>query len=144
MALKVKEILYKSADYKAACALRERTLRQPIGLVLRAEDVAHDLNRKHLGAYDGEVLIGCVSLVLEPSALRIKQMAVDSHYQRYGVGSALVRAAEAAAAKYGYSKVVMSARVSAQSFYEKQGYHVTSGEFEDVQLPHVEMEKAIS
>ena len=43
----------------------------------------------------------------------------------------------------GFKKIIMHARKSAAGFYEKLGYQVCSGEFEEVTLPHYEMEKKL-
>ena len=48
--------------------------------------------------------------------------------------------AENIARDRGFKKIIMHARKSAAGFYEKLGYQVCSSEFEEVTLPHYEME----
>ncbi len=51
--------------------------------------------------------------------------------------------AENLARDHGYKNIVMHARKPVIGFYEKLGYKVTSGEFEEVTIPHHKMEKDI-
>ncbi|MBS1689681.1 MAG: GNAT family N-acetyltransferase, partial [Bacteroidetes bacterium] len=60
-----------------------------------------------------------------------------------GVGTKVVKAAEAAALKYGFNKMDMHARMVAVNFYKKLGYSVVSDTFTEVGIPHVVMEKSL-
>jgi predicted GNAT family N-acyltransferase len=51
--------------------------------------------------------------------------------------------AENVARDAGYKTLTMHARKSALGFYEKLGYTVCSDEFEEVTVPHYEMEKQL-
>jgi predicted GNAT family N-acyltransferase len=51
--------------------------------------------------------------------------------------------AENLARDRGMKKLVMHARKTAVGFYEKLGYKVTGEEFEEVTIPHYEMEKVL-
>jgi predicted GNAT family N-acyltransferase len=52
--------------------------------------------------------------------------------------------AENLARDRGNKKLTMHARKSACGFYEKLGYKIVSGEFEEVTIPHYIMEKELT
>jgi len=68
---------------------------------------------------------------------------VLNNLQGKGIGRALMQFAENIARDRGFRRITMHARKSATGFYEKLGYTVSGGEFEEVTLPHVVMEKRL-
>jgi predicted GNAT family N-acyltransferase len=70
-------------------------------------------------------------------------MAVHPSMQRNGMGASIMNFAENVARDTGYSKMVLNARKTASEFYEKLGYQVSTGEFIEVNLPHLGMVKSI-
>jgi predicted GNAT family N-acyltransferase len=70
-------------------------------------------------------------------------MAVHPSMQRNGMGASIMNFAENVARDTGYSKMVLNARKTAAEFYEKLGYQVSTGEFIEVNLPHLGMIKSI-
>jgi ribosomal protein S18 acetylase RimI-like enzyme len=70
-------------------------------------------------------------------------MAVLNNLQGKGIGRALMQFAENIARDRGFKKITMHARKTATGFYEKLGYVISGGEFEEVTLPHVVMEKRL-
>lgn len=132
-------------DYDQEKDLRNRVLRLPLGLALSEADTRGEDRQIHLGAFDEEGrLIGCVLLL--PAAggpARIRQMAVDEEYRRRGVGTELMRRIEALAREMGIRRLTMHARLSAQDFYERLGYRTVSDVFQEVTIPHREMEKEL-
>lgn len=80
----------------------------------------------------------------EPKVMKLRQMAVLNENQGKGIGSAIMNFAENVARDQGYKKLTMHARKNAIGFYEKMGYKVVSGEFDEVTIPHVIMEKALA
>jgi predicted GNAT family N-acyltransferase len=51
--------------------------------------------------------------------------------------------AENLARDHGYKVLTMHARKNAVGFYEKMGYRVKGSEFQEVSIPHYEMEKQL-
>jgi predicted GNAT family N-acyltransferase len=100
----------------------------------------------HLGAFDGERIIGCASFI--PSewmglpAWQLRGMATDPQYLGKGVGSAVLRYGEETLRSCGRSVLWCNARTSAVGFYLKQGWKIVSDEFviSDVG-PHFKMMK---
>jgi ribosomal protein S18 acetylase RimI-like enzyme len=70
-------------------------------------------------------------------------MAVLSGLQRRGIGRVIMNFAENVARDKGYKVLHMHARKSAVGFYQKLGYEIVGEEFEEVTIPHYEMQKAL-
>lgn len=96
-----------------------------------------------LGAWDGELLAGTVTLQLlcppnQPHRGEIAKMMTRLTHRGRGLGTALLRAAEALAARHKRNLLVLdTARdEGASGFYEKQGY-ILAGEIPDYAFrPH--------
>jgi len=146
MDLDIREIAYGSAEYRQGKLLRDAVLRRPLGLALSEEDVKQDPNNKHFGAFQEDVLVGCVMLhPVDAHTAQLKHMAIASDVQRHGVGRRLIAHFEAAAKALGYRTICMEARVTAQGFYATLGYQVVSEPYmhQATGLPHVKMLKHI-
>jgi ribosomal protein S18 acetylase RimI-like enzyme len=70
-------------------------------------------------------------------------MAVSPSMQKNGLGRSLLDFAEKVAYDSGFRKMVMHARKTAIGFYQKQGYEIKGEEFEEVTIPHFEMQKQL-
>lgn len=143
--IEVKEIKTATPEYEQVWQIREDVLRKPLGLSLKDEDLSGDAEDYILAAFDGDKIVGCVILhPKEHGIMKLRQMAVHADAQRSGVGTIIVKAAEAAAFKDGFKKMDMHARVVAVDFYKKLGYTITSDVFTEVGIPHVVMEKVLA
>ena len=124
--------------------LRNDILRKPLGLVFEKEELEKEAEDILIGAFEEDKLLGCCMLIeTEPGTVRLRQMAVPKNLQGKGVGRALMQFAENIARDRGYKKITMHARKTATGFYEKLGYNISGGEFMEVTLPHVVMEKRL-
>jgi predicted GNAT family N-acyltransferase len=139
-------IEYGTPEYDEAVRLRYDVLRRPLGLEFSVEFLATEYADFHLGCYDNRAyLIGV--LILTPDVngvyMKMRQVAVDSHVQRQGVGKQLVAYSEVFAKSKGFEKIVLHARETAVPFYEKLNYTIFGAPFEEVGIPHRSMEKMI-
>jgi N-acetylglutamate synthase-like GNAT family acetyltransferase len=142
MALKI--IDHGSREYQQMVQLRNDILRKPLKLTLTPEELEKEKEEILIGAFEEEKMLGCCMLItVNPSTVRLRQMAVLNNLQGKGVGRALMQFAENIARDRGFKKIMMHARKSAAGFYEKLGYQICSPEFEEVTLPHYEMEKKL-
>jgi ribosomal protein S18 acetylase RimI-like enzyme len=142
MALKI--IDHGSREYQQMVQLRNDILRKPLKLTLTPEELEKEKDEILIGAFEEEKMLGCCMLIIvDPSTVRLRQMAVLNNLQGKGIGRALMQFAENIARDRGFKKIIMHARKSAAGFYEKLGYQVCSSEFEEVTLPHYEMEKML-
>jgi len=140
----VKLIDYGTRDYKLMISLQYQLLRKPLGLSFTDDELEEEKNDILIGCFDDDKLEGCC-LLKETSSemLRLRQMAVVSGLQGKGIGKILLQFAENIARDRGYKKIVMHARKTATGFYEKLGYKISGPEFEEVTIPHYEMEKSL-
>ena len=75
--------------------------------------------------------------------MQLKQLAVAKTRQREGVGTRLLRYAEAWAAEGGYRLMVIHARAGVEEFYARLDYASEGDPFEVKTLPHVRMTKRL-
>lgn len=142
MALKI--IDHGSKEYHQMVQLRNDILRKPLGLKFTPDELEREKDEILIGAFEDEKMLGCCMLIkVDPSTVRLRQMAVLNNLQGKGIGRALMQFAENIARDKGFRNIMMHARKSATGFYEKLGYHVTGEEFDEVTLPHYVMQKAL-
>lgn len=92
--------------------------------------VPGDETALHLGAFDGENLIGVASFFREPPGLRLRKLAVAPNYRRAGLGSDLVREGAALAREQGFTQLWCDARQTARGFYEALGFKLDDDTFQ--------------
>ncbi len=141
----IEQLTIEHPYYSQVYNLREEILRKPIGLSLKDEDLSiEELDTTLAAIYCGKV-IGCVMLRItyDSSVFKLRQMAVNPEWQRKGIGSKLVSAAEELLRRKHIRKIILHARVTASGFYSKLGYTITSNTFTEVGIPHVAMEKTL-
>jgi ribosomal protein S18 acetylase RimI-like enzyme len=142
MALKI--IDHGTAEYEQMVKLRYEILRKPLGLGFTQEELDSEKNNLLIAAYEDDEMMGCCMLVEEaPDTVRLRQMAVPDEYQGKGIGRALMNFAENLARDRGYKAITMHARKNASGFYEKMGYKSIGGEFQEITIPHIVMEKSL-
>lgn len=142
MALKI--IDHGSREYQQMVQLRNDILRKPLKLTLTPEELEKEKDEILIGAFEEEKMLGCCMLIIiDPSTVRLRQMAVLNNLQGKGIGRALMQFAENIARDRGFKKIIMHARKSAAGFYEKLGYQICGPEFVEVTLPHYQMEKKL-
>lgn len=140
MALKI--IDHGTKEYQQMVKLRDDILRRPLGLTFDPEELESEKNNLLIGAFEDDNMLGCCMLVEEDSGVvKLRQMAVLNALQGKGIGRALMQFAENLARDHGYRVLTMHARKNAVGFYEKMGYRVKGSEFQEVSIPHYEMEK---
>ena len=86
------------------------------------ENLTKEVNDFHIGAFDGNVLIGVLILtVLSKEDVKMRQVGVEENWRGKNVGARLVVFAEDFARRLGYRRVVLNARLAVVGFYEKLG-----------------------
>ena len=142
--MKVGEITCGSSEHEQALDLRNRILREPLGVTWTAEERAAEKIDRHFGLFDESGLIACVVVKdLGNATVKIRQMAVEPDQQGSGVGRALMEGVEVQLREDGVERVELNARDTAVGFYEKLGYGKVGEEFYEVTIPHWKMVKAV-
>lgn len=130
-------VKYDSEAYLKTVELRDKILRKPLGLVFTSEYLAKEADDFHLAGYvDGRL---CCCLVLSPQnndEIKMRQVAVDKHTQKKGLGTALVLFSEEFAREHGYKTMVVNARELAVDFYLRMDYTIIDKPFIEVGIPH--------
>lgn len=141
-----KIVEYLSIEYTDTIILRNKILREPIGLVFTDDDLEEEEGSSHIACFSrqDEQIVGCCFLTpINKERIKLRQMAVDSAFQKKGIGREIMLFAEQFASQHKYSEIYLHARLEAVSFYTKLGYKKISDVFEEVGIPHVEMIKII-
>jgi GNAT superfamily N-acetyltransferase len=126
----------KSISAEEACPLRETILRpgHPAELSIYPND--HHPLTIHVGAYQGDDLIGIASLFHEPPPFderlvgwRLRGMAVVQSARRLGVGAALLESCLAYARENGGGIMWCNARTVVAPFYHSMGFKEIGEQF---------------
>jgi GNAT superfamily N-acetyltransferase len=98
----------------------------------------------HVGAFDGDTVVGCASVFPEPhedekQAWRLRGMAVEPSRQGEGIGRLVLEAAIEAAAQAGAPLLWATGRVTAMEFYQRLGWLAVGDVFSygPADLPHL-------
>lgn len=88
--------------------------------------------------------VGTVRLRIPESGVgKIERVAVKKPYRGEELGHRLMGLIESEARSRDCDRAVLHAQTRVVPFYEAIGYEVTSGEFDDAGIPHVEMQKPL-
>lgn len=116
---KMIDVDFGSSRYDELVELRYKVLLEPLGLKFLDMYREKEMNYLHIGCVESldDNLVGGLMLVpVNDEEIRLMQVAVDSKYQREGVGREMVKYAEKRAREAGYSRIVMHAMLSVVHF----------------------------
>ena len=120
--LEVREI-QGAEEFAGYYDLRWRVLREPWTHTRDSERDPRDSDAIHLGCWTADRLVGVGRLHLNSATeAQIRFMAVEPRMTGLGIGSCLLHELERRAAAEGAVVMVLDARETAMSFYEKHGY----------------------
>ncbi|MEZ5004430.1 MAG: GNAT family N-acetyltransferase [Chitinophagales bacterium] len=139
-----KIVEFGSKLYKESIDLRDKVLRQPLGLQFSKEELAQENDSYHLVYIEEGQVIGVIVLrPLSDVIFKMRQVAIAMDWQRKGIGQSLVRFSETFAGSKGIQMITLHARDTAVPFYLKLGYHTVGEPFTEVGIKHFKMEKNI-
>ena len=95
-----------------------------------------DSTAVHLLAMHDSKAIGCLRIIHHE---KIGRMAVLKPWRGKGVGNMLLIKAIEICRQHGSTQIVLSAQTHAINFYQQAGFEITSGEYTDMHIPHVDM-----
>ncbi|MGI9192266.1 MAG: GNAT family N-acetyltransferase [Chitinophagaceae bacterium] len=133
------------ARYAGVLQLRQRVLREPLGLDLRLEDLSDEAHQV-IGIVEdvvGSVQACLLAKPLSGNTWKLRQMAVLPECQGKGLGRQLMLAMEEMALHEGVHTITLHARATAIPFYEKLGYVCDGDVFLEVGIPHNFMRKTL-
>ncbi len=129
-------------DFERYYQFRWEQLRKPLDLPRGSERDALDNQSYHCMVQLSEGLsIGVGSIQpQEDNTMRIRYMAVESQYQRLGVGAKIMKNLLDYAIDNQTAKCWLNARAQAVDFYHKQGFDVIDEVKTELAVPHFKME----
>ncbi|MDO8365894.1 MAG: GNAT family N-acetyltransferase [Saprospiraceae bacterium] len=138
-------IEFGTPEYEESVALRYEVLRKPLGLEYSPEQLSTEWSDIHIAAFEPSgKMVGILLLTpLNEQEVKMRQVAVAPDQQGKGVGAALVAASEETAKSLNFKKITLHAREIAVPFYLRLGYQSLGDQFEEVGIPHFEMEKIL-
>lgn len=101
----------------------------------------YDASATHCVAYVGGAPVGAGRMLLFEGYAKIGRMAVLRTHRGVGVGALVLDALEREAVACGIRHIKLSAQLHARGFYERCGYTAQGGVYDDVGIPHIDMEK---
>ncbi|HBI85205.1 MAG TPA: N-acetyltransferase [Ruminococcus sp.] len=113
-----------------ACYVRIQAMARKHHITLEQEFDARDSDpqTRHLLLLDDDFPIACARFYpLGGDAVMLGRIVVLPEYRGKGLGSRIVRAAEARAAAEGFRLAVLEARIGKVGFYERLGYAAAAG-----------------
>jgi predicted GNAT family N-acyltransferase len=123
-----------------------RAIRTPVFIVeqhvapdFEWDDIDH--SSVHLLAKFENVPVACLRII---DYHKIGRMAVLKQYRRNGLGAALLLEAVNICKTHGSRTIYLSAQTHAIAFYQRCGFKVTSVVYQDVHIPHVDMQLELS
>lgn len=127
--------------------LRQRVLREPLGLRYTSSDLAEEAEDHHrVASMDGRVVGGLLirKWGMEEGAWKIRQVAVEPAKQSCGIGRCLVSEAIAEAKRHEVLRLVLHSREAVCGFYETLGFAIVGDPFEEIGISHRRMIRDIS
>ena len=144
-------VLIRQVSTEEIRPLRHRILRPGQGFeetLYPGDDLAETV---HLGAFEGERLVGIASLYREDRAggpaggWRLRGMATDADVRGTGFGAAVLSGCVDHVTTSGGSELWCNARLSAVGFYRRAGFEVVSEEFDVLGIgAHVVMARTVA
>ena len=91
----------------------------------------------HLLATVNKQPVACLRII---DFKKIGRMAVLKEWRGIGLGAAILLEAVAICKAHGSKHIALSAQTHAIGFYQQAGFAVTSDVYQDVHIPHVDMQ----
>jgi len=134
------------ANRAAAYALRQAVFVEERGIAADVEFDSKDTDQRDYAVLYLRPDLPVATLRLEPqvaAVMRFGRVCTRQAYRGQGWGQQLITAAELWAAQHGFTQGEIHGELTAQTFYERCGYHVTAGPYHEDGAPVVVMHKQL-
>jgi predicted GNAT family N-acyltransferase len=133
-------------DLRGAVSVREQVFCREQGVPPSEELDGLDHSALHLVAIqpDGGRVIGTLRLLLAGHGAKIGRVAVEREWRRRGIASRMLDLALALARERGCSEARLASQLDATALYERAGFTVQSGPFEEAGIAHVWMGRSLT
>lgn len=138
----IKIVDYGSEDYLQNISLRNKILRNPLGLELTKEDIEKDRKYIHISAFNAEdKVVGTAILIYLGKQYQLRQLAVEEKYSGKGLGTKILQFCEEYAKRVQIGAIFCYARQTAVDFYIHNNYKIEGTFFLEHTIPHIKMIK---
>jgi predicted GNAT family N-acyltransferase len=136
---------HEPGDVEGAIAVRERVFVDEQGVPVEEELDGRDDEALHLVALDPDsgLVVGTLRLLFDGDTVKVGRVAVDRDWRRQGIAARMLDAALAEAARRGARRARLASQVEVVALYERAGFAVESGVFEEAGIPHVWMGRTL-
>ena len=129
-------------EIKGALKVRKNVFVDEQDIDIDIERDEHDwTDAVHVVAIDDGIFIGAGRFIPTREGAKIQRMAVLKSGRNKGVGGKILVKLLEIIQQEGFSRVYFSAQKTAADFYKKYGFNSYGDEFDEVNLPHIMMEK---
>jgi predicted GNAT family N-acyltransferase len=140
----VKPSIEETRDIAACLSVRRAVFTVEQGIA-EADDVdGRDSEAIHLLARMGDRPVGTLRILVSGDTGKIGRLSVLPECRGQGIGGALLdRAVKRLASKHGVTRAYLSAQSYAIPFYEARGFRPYGEDYDDVGIPHRDMERML-
>ena len=92
-----------------------------------------------IGAYQGDVLVGCGRISFIGGRAKLERIAVLSPFRRMGIGAKILQHMIAIAEGLGYIDLYLHSQTAVIAFYERHGFIPEGDVFIEAEIPHRRM-----
>ncbi|HEX4467506.1 MAG TPA: GNAT family N-acetyltransferase [Solirubrobacteraceae bacterium] len=132
-------------DVNECVNVRERVFCVEQGVPRELELDGRDDEALHLLAIaPGAGTVGTLRLLFDGARVKVGRVAVDREWRGRGIASQMLGLALQRARERGCTDARLAAQTSATGVYERAGFTIESGEFEEAGIPHVWMGRPLS
>ena len=136
-------IAHTPAERADAMALRIAVFVEEQQIPRDEELDEYDDTAVHCIGYIGDAPVATGRLLLFDGHAKVGRMAVLESHRGRGHGAAVLDALEREAAARGVRTIRLSAQLHAAPFYERAGYVRVGDVYDEVDIPHIAMEKTL-
>jgi predicted GNAT family N-acyltransferase len=133
-------------DVHGAVMVREQVFCVEQGVPQEMELDGRDDDALHLLALapEGGAVIGTLRLLFEGTRAKVGRVAVEREWRERGIASRMLQVALERARERGCTEARLAAQTKATGVYQRAGFEVQSGEFEEAGIPHVWMSRSLA
>lgn len=102
-----------------------------------------DEDALHVGAYEGDSLVGVGSFFLSTPNAQLRKLAILPAYQRVGIGTQLLFFGGRILKQQGIELLWCDARENSKAFYEKMGFRVDGEVFVKSGVSYLKAERSL-
>ncbi|WP_041140218.1 GNAT family N-acetyltransferase [Beduini massiliensis] len=135
--MEIKQIEWNSEAYKKALELRDKVLRQPLGMSIYDDPLEAEKNDLHIIVMEGTQVIGvCFYRTIDQETMQMKQVAVDPSFRNRHVGTEMFMQSIQKLKPLHVKTIMVHARENALGFYQKLGFEECGDPFLEVGIRH--------